>query len=236
VVSRARVGLLVIAIASAIVTSGCTYIAGKRKDEAPAYFSQVTPTGMRYGHNWAERPCFTIDLDGSGWKLEEATADRVVWSRGELHLALYLADNRTGRFAVAGMDGQQALESFMGYELDFVKPRFDFQVSYPPKLAQDDSGVWMQWGWEGHGGKRSNTTVDKPADQRHVIASLWVDPWVLSFDWATTDMNIPLQPTPAMIDVIESLHFYPQCFGAMDPGETWRVGEPRSEAAGEALQ
>jgi hypothetical protein len=44
---------------------------------------------------------------------------------------------------------------------------------------------------------------------------------VLSFDWATTDMSIPPGPTPSMINVIESLTFYPECFAAMDPGETW---------------
>jgi len=205
---------------------------GKGMDEAPAYFTQVTPTGIRYGHNWDDRPCFTLDLEGTSWKLEEATSDRVVWSQGDQHLAIYLADNRKARFAVAGMDPSAALESFMGYELDFLKPRFDMQRTYPPKLAQDENGVWMQWGWEGMGGKRMSTAVDKPADQRHAIASLWVDPWVLSLDWATTDLSLTLGATPAMIAVIESLHFYPDCFAAMNPGETWGPGATESTDPG----
>ena len=222
-VSRAPVSLLA-ALAAVVVSislSACSYTGGKRMDEAPAYFTQVAGAGIRYGHNWDERPCFTIELEGTSWKLEEATADRVVWSLGANHLAIYLADNRSGRFAVAGMDGQAALQSFMGYELDFVKPRFELQRTYPPKFAGDTNGVWMQWGWEGMGGKRMSSSVDKPADQRHAIASLWVDPWVLSLDWATTDMSLTLGATPSMIAVIESLLFYPECFAAMNPGETW---------------
>jgi len=234
VVSRAPVSLLAV-LAAAIVSlsaSACSYVAGKRMDEAPAYFTQVAGTGIRYGHNWEERPCFTIQLEGTSWKLEEATADRVVWSLGQNHLAVYLADNRSARFAVAGMDGTAALQSFMGYELDFVKPRFDLQRTYPPKLAQDNNGVWMQWGWEGMGGKRMSSSVDKPSDQRHAIASLWIDPWVLSLDWATTDMSQTLGATPEMISVIESLQFYPECFAAMDPGETWGTTAPGTPARG----
>src|SRR5688572_6829451 len=104
VVSRAPVRLL--AVVTAVVSFGlsaCTYSAGKRMDEAPAYFTQVTDTGLRYAHNWADRPCFTVQLEGTTWRLEEATQDRVVWSLGAQHLAIYLADNRVGRFAVAGM-------------------------------------------------------------------------------------------------------------------------------------
>ena len=208
-------------LVSLVAFSGCATLKHSRMEDAPAYFTQVTPTGFRYGHNWEERPCFTIDLDSTAWKLEEATADRVVWSRGEQHLALYLADDRKGKFAVAGMDGEQALSAFMGYELDFVKPRFDLQTTSAPRMAKDVNGIWMQWGWEGRGGKRAASTVDRPADQRHTIISLWIDPWVLSFDWATTDLNIAFGPTPTMLDVIESLHFYPECFAAMSPGETW---------------
>ena len=206
---------------SLVALPGCATLKHNRMEDAPAYFTQVTPTGIRYGHNWEDRPCFTIDLDSTAWKLEEATADRVVWSRGEQHFAIYLADDRKGKFAIAGMNGEQALAAFMGYELDFVKPRFDLQTTSAPRMAKDANGIWMQWGWEGRGGKRSTSSVDKPADQRHTIISLWIDPWVLSFDWATTDLSIALGPTPSMLDVIESLHFYPQCFAAMNPGETW---------------
>ena len=221
-VSRAPYRLLAfLVLGSGVFASGCSHIGPKRMDDAPAYFTQVTPTGVRYGHNWEDRPCFTINLDSTSWKLEEAAADRIVWSRGPQHFALYLADNRKAKFAVSGMDGQQVLTSFMGYELDFVKPRFDMHLTHPPRLARDDNGTWMSWGWEGHGGKRSSSGVDKPADQRHTIMSLWVDPWVMSFDWATTDMSIAAGATPSMVDVIESLKFYPECFAAMSPGETW---------------
>jgi len=221
VVSRAPVRQIAfLCLVAFTALPGCATL-HSRMDDAPAYFTQVTPTGMRYGHNWEGRPCFTIELDGPDWSLDEATADRIVWSRGQQHLAIYLADNRKGKFAVAGMDGEQALTAFMGYELDFVRPRFDMHMTNRPRLARDANGIWMQWGWEGHGGKRVSSSVDKPADQRHTIMSLWIDPWVLSFDWATTDLNIALGPTPAMLDVIESLTFFPECFAAMDPGETW---------------
>jgi hypothetical protein len=82
------------------------------------------------------------------------------------------------------------------------------------------------------GGKRMSTAVDKPADQRHAIASLWIDPWILSLDWATTDMALTLGATPAMIAVIESLRFYPECFAAMNPGETWGPGVAESNDRG----
>jgi hypothetical protein len=64
------------------------------------------------------------------------------------------------------------------------------QRTYPPKLAQDEKGVWMQWGWEGMGGKRMSTAVDKPADPAPRDREPWVDPWVLSLDWATTDLSL----------------------------------------------
>ncbi len=228
VVTKAPVRLLnvrtaaAVAIAAVLLVCGCAPTV-RKAEQAPAYFTQVLEDGLLYAHNWEGRPCFSIRLDSTGWKLEEATADRVVWSSDKRHLAIYLADNRDGRFAVAGMDPQQVLRAFMGYELDFVKPRFEFHVTHPPRMAQDQNGVWMLWGWEGHGGKRLNSSVDKPADQRHTIASLWVDPWVLSFDWATIDMSIPPGATAAMIDVIESLRFYPECFDPMRPGETWKT-------------
>ena len=61
-----------------------------------------------------------------------------------------------------------------------------------------------------------------PVDQRHVVASLWMDPWVLSFDWATTEVEADyFGPTPEMIDMLESLRFHPACFAAMRTGETW---------------
>jgi len=75
VVSRALVSLLA-AVAVSISLSACGMTFGKGMDEAPAYFTQVTPTGIRYGHNWDDRPCFTLDLEGTSWKLEEATSAR----------------------------------------------------------------------------------------------------------------------------------------------------------------
>ncbi len=192
-----------------------------KTEEAPAYFTEVIPGGIRYAHNWADRPCFSLQLSGSNWMLDESSADHVRWHRGGQVLHLYLTDNRKAAFAVSGMSPEQALRAFIGYELDYVRPMFEFLVNHPPKIAEDQNGVWAQWGWEGHGGKRSGSRVEAPADQRHVINSLWVDPWVLSLDWATTDLSMPPGATPEMIDVLESLHFHPQCFEAMQPGETW---------------
>jgi hypothetical protein len=49
-----------------------------------------------------------------------------------------------------------------------------------------------------------------------------MDPWVLSFDWATTEVEADyFGPTPEMIDMLESLRFHPACFAAMRTGETW---------------
>ena len=78
----------------------------------------------------------------------------------------------------------------------------------------------MQWGWTGTGGKRKGTETQAPADQRHVIISLWVDPWVMSFDWASDEVSAIDGPTLEMIETLESLDFHPECFSAMVPGET----------------
>jgi len=204
-----------------VLLAGCSQTFQKASDDAPAYFTQIVPGGIRYVHNWAERPCFSLQLAGSSWTLDESTGDHVRWHRGRQVLHLYLTNNGTASFAVSGMSQEQALRAFVGYELDYVRPMFDFLVNHPPKIAEDANGVWAQWGWEGHGGKRTGARVEAPADQRHVINSLWVDPWVLSLDWATTDLGNPPGATNEMIDVLESLRFHPDCFGAMKPGETW---------------
>jgi hypothetical protein len=219
---------LVVALVVSMVV-GCA--ATRRQPPPPAYFTQVTPKGIHYTHNWEDRPCFSIDLAGLMWNLTQAGPDKVVWRQGNHVLQVYLVDNRKSRFAVKGMDAEGALRAFIAYELDFVKPRFEMQLTRPPRIAQDHNGVWAQWGWEGHGGKTYGLGDTEPADQRHIIASLWVDPWVLSFDWATTDLSSDPHMTPQMVDVLESLQFHPQCYQTMVPGETLQnVGPPREGA------
>jgi hypothetical protein len=60
--------------------------------------------------------------------------------------------------------------------------------------------------------------------------SLWLDPWVMSFDWATTDPNGPKEPTLEMIMTLESLTFYPECFRARKDGGkgSWNMDTGRS--------
>jgi hypothetical protein len=213
--------LLVVALSVSGCAAAIAKVANKQAD-APSFFTEVTATGVRYAHNWPERPCFTIDLAGTSWKFVDSTADNVPWERGTEVLRVYLTDNRTARFAVADMDIEEVLRAFMAYELEYVQPWFEFQVSHSPRMAEDYNGIWMQWGWEGHAGKRRAARVDQPADQRHVIQSLWVDPWVLSLDWATTDLAGEPGTTPANIDTLESVTFYPDCFKRLEPGSTWR--------------
>ncbi len=189
---------------------------------APDYFTQVVPQGIRYAHNYQDRPCFSMVLGDEHWIMKEATQDRVLWRRGQQVLNVYLTDNRQSGFAVSGMNDEQALNAFIGSELEYVKPRFDVQDLRSPRTARDRNGLWSQWSWKGHGGKIVRPGQKKPLDQQHVIASLWLDPWVLSFDWATTQVTGNLGPTPEMIDVLESLTFNPKCFAGMRPGETWK--------------
>jgi len=204
--------------------SGCAAFGNSlfRKDDAPSYFTQITPTGYKYAHNWPDRPCFTIELPGQGWKFLESTPDNVQWMRGQEVLRMYLTDNTNARFAVADMDAEEVLRSFMAYEIEYVQPWFEFHITAPPRSAEDFNGTWVQWGWEGHGGKRRAARVDEPADQRHVVHSLWVDPWVLSLDWATTDLALEAGATPVKIATLESLTFQSDCFSALRPGETAR--------------
>ncbi len=188
----------------------------------PDYFTQITPSGTLYAHNWPGRPCFTVDIIGEDWVLKETAADRVLWRRGDNVLNIYLTDNREAGFAVAGMNDEQALLAFIGSELEYVKPRFEYQRVRQPRTARDRNGLWSQWSWKGQGGKLARPGQKKPLDQQHVIASLWLDPWVLSFDWARTELTDNLGPSPEMIDILESVQFYPQCFSGMRPGETWQ--------------
>ncbi len=200
--------------------TGCTAQAKRMQSEAPAYINRVTDTGYTYSHNWEGLPCFSTDLKGSDWIFEESTAERVRWSRGDLVLNMYFSDNRSQRFAAGGMEAEEILRAFLAYELEYIRPNFDFQVTKPPKFASVEQALWMQWEWTGTGGKRKRAETQAPADQRHVIISLWLDPWVLSFDWASSDMNVIDGPTLEMIETLESLRFHPQCFTALTPGET----------------
>lgn len=213
---RAKGLLLLVALAFV----GCT--ATRVQEVAPPdHFTQVTRDGVRYAHNWHARPCFSIVVADNDWVLDEADADRVLFRRHEEVLNVYFTDNREVRFAVGGMSAQDALRAFIGYEADFVKPMFRFQTIEKPRFGEDDNGSWAQWSWEGRSGKARGAGRTPPADQRHVVASLWLDPWVLSFDWATTDVGAAyFGPTPEMIDVLDTLKFHPECFDTMAVGET----------------
>ena len=103
-------------------------------DVAPAYFTQMTSGGYRYAHNWVDRPCFTIDLPGTEWILQSATADFVLWRKGPYLLKVYLTDNRESAFAVSGMTSEDALRAFVGFELDFIRPKFEKSSSPAPSL------------------------------------------------------------------------------------------------------
>ena len=196
-------------------------------DAAPAYFSQSTDYGYRYAHNWVSRPCFTIDLPGHNWVLQSATPDYVMWSRGDHTLKIYLTDNRTSAFAVAGMDPEQALRAFIGFELDYIKPKFDHHYSPPPIINLSANGLYALWQWEGRRGRRAGVGRAQPADQRHTLISLWIDPFVLSFDWATANVAKP-DTSIEIQEILETLSFHPQCFEAMRSGETW-VAPPADE-------
>jgi hypothetical protein len=195
------------------------------EDAAPAYFTQATASGYRYAHNWVDRPCFTIDLPGNDWVLQSATADYVMWRKGAYALKVYLADNRVNAFAVAGMSSEDALRAYIGYEMDFIRPKFEKQSSPTPSLRTNETGLWALWRWEGRMGRRAGVGKPQPADQRHLLASLWLDPWVLTFDWATAKLDSPDVDSPELLAAVRSLTFYPQCFQSMRSGETWTAPE-----------
>lgn len=191
------------------------------EDTGPAYFTQATATGYRYAHNWVGRPCFTIDLPGNAWVLQSATADYVLWHNGDYALKVYLTDNRQSAFAVSGMTPDDVLRAFIGFELDFIRPKFEKQSSPPPAMRTNETGLWALWRWEGRMGRRGGVGKARPADQRHLLASLWLDPWVLTFDWATSKLENPDVDSPELVAAVRSLHFVPECFAAMRSGETW---------------
>ncbi len=199
---------------------------GGPDQEGPAYFSQATATGVRYAHNWVGRPCFTLEIPGGAWVLQSATSDFVLWRRGPEVLKAYLADNREDGFAVSGMNPEGILRAFVGYELDYVRPKFEISRSAPPQIDINEQGVWAHWRWEGRSGLRAGVGKAKPADQKHLISSLWIDPWVLSFDWATSQVDYPYERSAEMAGVLRSLDFHPECFAEMRTGETWPTAEP----------
>lgn len=194
---------------------------GEDEREGPAYFTQVHDMGTRYAHNWAGRPCFTIDLPLTEWVREGSSPDYAQWRRGPEVLKVYLSDNRERDFAVHGMSTEGVLRSFVGSELDFVAPKFAKYRSSPPQVWQGPEGVWAYWQWQGLDGRRAGVGKTKPADQKHYVASLWLDPWVLSFDWATLDIEGEHGLNVERQQVLKSLAFYPECFQSMDVGETW---------------
>jgi hypothetical protein len=205
-----------------LAVAGCSAQQSQPAGPPPDNFTQVMGHGIRYAHNYEGHPCFTIDLPGNDWTMTSASSERVLWKRGKTDvLNLYLTDNRRAAFAVAGMTEEEALRAFIGSELAYVKPRFEYQSVRPPRFARDPNGLWSQWSWKGQGGIQARDG-SKPSDQQHVIASLWLDPWVLSFDFASRELTAHMGPTPEMIDILESLTFYPQCFATMRPGETYR--------------
>lgn len=214
-------GLALLAGCSASRNGVDTTSRSQGPDAAPAYFTEATDYGYRYAHNWVDRPCFTIDLPGQDWVLQSATADYVTWRKGDYFLKLYLVDNRASAFAVSGMTPEDALRAYVGYELDYIRPKFEKQSSPPPSIRQNETGVWALWRWEGRMGHRAGVGKPQPADQRHLLASLWVDPWVISFDWSTAKLDQPDRDSPELLAAVRSLHFAPQCFQQMRTGETW---------------
>ena len=228
----ARLEFALLALGAFFVT-GCAAIGENifAKQAAPSYFTQVTPAGYLYAHNYPDRPCFTVELPGQGWRFLESTPDNVQWLRGGEVLRIYLTDNREARFAVAGMNSEQVLRSFVAYEIEYVQPWFDFHITATPRMAENFNGVWMQWGWEGHGGKRRAARVDEPADQRHVVHSLWLEPWVLSLDWATTDLTVEAGATPLKIDTLESVEVRDKCLTAMRSNRYGRTPDGRGPSS-----
>jgi len=209
-------------LAAAFTLGGCAASALHRSGEdAPSFVSLVTDNGFRYVHNWEDIPCFTVDLSGSEWRLEDSAANRVTWRRGDEMMSIYFTDNRTAGFAVAGMGEEEILRAFLGYEIDYIRPKFEFEIARQPKFSKERDGLWMAWGWEGRGGKLTGLTTVKPENQRHVIISYWIDPWVMSFDWASSDPAFEKTPTLEMIELIESLEWHPECFDTLEPGSTW---------------
>ncbi|MFT4571716.1 MAG: hypothetical protein ACI8TX_001034 [Hyphomicrobiaceae bacterium] len=238
-VNGLRKAIFLAAVAFSVGVTGCSAMQdqvppGARTEdsgEGPAFFTQATDEGIRYAHNWVERPCFTVDLPGHNWQLQETTADYVLYRRGINVLKIYLTDNRNVNFAVSGMKGDGVLRAFVGAELDYVAPKFAHHYAAPPRMKVNEQGSWALWRWEGRDGKRAGVGKAQAADQKHMVASLWIDPWVLSFDFATTDLEATTEPTGDIREILESLLFHPKCFRSMRSGETWGDRKVRIETA-----
>jgi len=206
---------VVAALLALVAVSGCARL--RPPAEAPAYFTQVTDKGWLYAHNWANVPCFTIELLGETWRLGKSDPEKISWIRGDEYLTIALSDNRKLGYAVADMLPEDALRAYLGYEAEHIRPLFDYQVIHQPKFTTEYDGTWMGWAWEGTGGKRRGVKANVPANQKHVIMSLWQDPYVISFDWASRSVTASTQPTLEMIMMLETLEFHPECFGGRPP-------------------
>jgi len=204
------------ALVAAFGVSGCVRMLSA-PSEAPAYYTQVTDKGWLYAHNWAGTPCFTIELLGETWRLAKSDPEKITWIRGDEVLSIMLEDNRKLRFAVAKMLPEDTLRAYLGYQAEIIQPLFDYQVIHPPKFTAEYDGTWMGWGWEGKGGKRRGVRAGIPADQKHVVMSLWQDPYVISFDWGGKGATQATEPTLEMVMMLETLEFHPECFGGRPP-------------------
>ena len=194
---------VVAALLALVAVSGCARL--RPPSEAPAYYTQVTDRGWLYAHNWANVPCFTIELLGDQWRLAKSDPEKVTWVRGEEVLVILFDDNRKLGFAVDKMLPEDALRAYLGYQAEQIQPLFDYQVIHPPKFATEYDGTWMQWSWEGKGGKRRGVRAGIPSDQKHTVMSLWQDPFVISFDWAGKGPKATTEPTLEMVMTLETL-------------------------------
>lgn len=196
-----------------VVLVGCTQTNAPGPGGSAAedlYTTTKLSNSVLYHHRWPGFPCYSVKLEGRDWELIDSTATRARWRDGDTVLSVYFTDNRLSHFSTVAAPGQRVLRDFLGYELSYVRPSFSLHTSQPPKFAHDSNGEWMQWAWQGLGGKDGEGRA-APADQRHVIANLWLEPWVMSFDWATERLYKIKGPTPQMIAVLESLEFDPTC-------------------------
>ncbi len=178
--------------------------------EDELYSTTQLANSVLYHHRWPGFPCYTIKLGGNDWEFIDSTAARARWRKADAVLSVYFTDNRISHFTTVLAPGDRVLRDFLGYELSYVRPNFSLHTSQPPRFARDANGEWMQWAWQGLGGRTEEAAV-APADQRHVIANLWLEPWVLTFDWASERLYTIDGPTPGMIDVLDSLEFDPIC-------------------------
>ena len=197
-----------------LLSVGCTQTAGPGPAASLAQEDPFTTTQLAnsvlYHHRWPGFPCYSMKLSGQNWKLLDSTAARARWEKDDAVLSVYFTDNRLTRFSTVFAPGERVLRDFLGYELSYVRPSFSVYTAQPPKFANDTNGEWMQWAWQGLGGREAEGN-SAPADQRHVIANLWLEPWVMSFDWASERLYTINGPTPGMIAVLESLEFDPTC-------------------------